>query len=112
MIAEVFPEYDPSPQIILVNVSYVTPPLAPPMHATGIAEEPETKELVLKLKGEFGEPQEIYPEDELPEEVSVVKGHRASIRRSTKQEKEEFAKQALKEEASIRRTSLVQNVRC
>ncbi len=76
---------------------------------TAIAEDPEVRQLILELKGEFGQSQEISLEDDIGEE-RMPRARRMSVKRISQQAKEELAKQSVQDEVTMRRESMVQHV--
>lgn len=73
-----------------------------------IAEDPEIRQLILELKGQFGQSQEMSEDEELR---PMSRARRMSVKRISQQAKDEMAKQSVQEEYSLRRESMVQHVR-
>lgn len=76
-----------------------------------IAEDPEIRQLILELKGQYGQPLEVSLEDMTSEdhEGFAPRGRRMSVKRISQQAKNEMSKQAVQDEASLRRESMVQH---
>lgn len=79
-----------------------------------IAEEPEIRQLILELKGQYGQSQEVTMnkgEEEEEELQPIPRARRMSVKRISQQAKNEMAKQSVHAEASLRRESMAQQVR-
>ena len=79
-------------------------------HTVVIAEDPETRQFILELRGQYGQSQEIDLE-EMEAEGEIRRPRRMSVKRTRKQDKEELAKQSAQAEAMLRKKSLVAEVR-
>ena len=75
-----------------------------------IAEDPEIRQLILELKGQYGQSQDMPTEDDDMEPKMAPRARRMSVKRISQQAKEELAKQSVMEEVSLRRESMVQHV--
>ena len=74
-----------------------------------IAEDPEIRQLILELKGQFGQSQEVAMDDDFEPEM-IPRARRMSVKRISQQAKEELAKQSVQDEVSLRRESMAQHV--
>ena len=77
------------------------------MTNTAIAEDPDIRQYILELKGEFSQSQEV----EIEEQVAVFKKpRRMSVKRISQEEKDKLTKKSVHDEAFTRRQSLAQQV--
>ncbi len=74
-----------------------------------IAEDPEIRQLILELKGQYGQTQEMPADDDF-ESGMIPRARRMSVKRISQQAKEEMAKQSVHDEVSLRRESMAQHV--
>lgn len=81
------------------------------MHAA-IAEQPEIREYILQLKTEFGKAADRATEEKEAEESGELgpRTRRLSVRRMRQAEKDNMMKDSIKEEAMLRRESMVREV--
>ena len=79
---------------------------------TAIAEEPETRELILQLKSEFGQAVDRAAEEAEAEKSEELgpRTRRLSVRRVRQADKNNMMKDSIKEEAMLRRESMVRQV--
>jgi len=97
------------------NVSSLPLPLS---LDAAIAEDPDVRQLILELKGQYSSASEgggvcmseDKEEDDSMEDSFMPRARRMSVKRISTQAKEEMAKQSIEIEASMRRTSLAQYV--
>ena len=79
---------------------------------TVIAEEPEIRQYILELKSQYGKSTDCDAdeEEEMPEDLGP-RTRRLSVRRVKQAEKDGKMKGSIKEEAMLRRASMVKEVR-
>lgn len=77
-----------------------------------IAEQPEIREYILQLKTEFGKAADRAVEEREAEESGELgpRTRRLSVRRMRQAERDNMMKDSIKEEAMLRRESMVQQV--
>ena len=81
----------------------------PSLCPLAIAEQPEIREYILQLKTEFGVSSERSMENKEVESLGP-RTRRLSVRRMTQADKTNMMKDSIKEEALIRRASMVKQV--
>ena len=87
------------------------PPPPPPPHLSPvIAEDPETRQYILDLRGQYGQSQEINLEEMESSGEICRRPRRMSVKRTRQQDKEGLAKQSAQAEAELRKKSLAAEV--
>ena len=77
-----------------------------------IAEDPETRQYILDLRGQYGQSREINLEEMEASGEICRRPRRMSVKRTRQQDKEGLAKQAAQAEAELRKKSLAAEVNC
>ena len=75
-----------------------------------IAEDPETRQYILDLRGQYGQSQEINLEEMEASGEICRRPRRMSVKRTRQQDKEGLAKQSAQAEAELRKKSLAAEV--
>ena len=82
-----------------------------PLLSPVIAEDPETRQYILDLRGQYGQSQEINLEEMEASGEICRRPRRMSVKRTRQQDKEGLAKQAAQAEAELRKKSMAAEVK-